>query len=201
MRSARLKHYGWGREDEGMTAEEQAFVLGRYRAKFARDAFETTAVPRLEDLALRAPRVAPPASLAAFCTSERYDRVAHTYGKSYPDYVRAMLGDYDSAPDVVAYPRNEAEISAVMDWAGSVCASLTPFGGGSSVCGGVEPRVDGIRHKAAVTLDLRNLSNVIEVDPVSRAASIEAGTYGPSLENQIKPHGLTLRHFQPRFAF
>lgn len=56
MSGARLKHYGWGREDEGMTAEEQAFVLGRYRAKFARDAFETKVVPRLEDLALRARR-------------------------------------------------------------------------------------------------------------------------------------------------
>ena len=98
MSGARLKHYGWGREDEGMTAEEQAFVLGRYRAKFARDAFETKVVPRLEDLALRAPRVAPPASLATFCTSERYDRVAHAYGKSYPDYVRAVLGDYHSRP-------------------------------------------------------------------------------------------------------
>ena len=103
--SARLKHYGWGREDEGMTAEQQAFVLGRYRAKFARDTFETIVVPHLEDLALRAPRVAPPVSLAPFCTSERYDRVAHAYGKSYPDYVRAMLDDYDCAPNVVAYRR------------------------------------------------------------------------------------------------
>ena len=54
-----------------------------------------------------------------------------------------MLGDYACAPDVVAYPRNEAEIAAVMDWAGGAGASLTPFGGGSSVCGGVEPRADG----------------------------------------------------------
>src|SRR5579863_6774858 len=76
MNGARLKHYGWGREGEGMTAEEQAFVLDRYRAKFARDAFETIAVPRLEDLVMRAPRVNPPASLAAFCTSERYHRAA-----------------------------------------------------------------------------------------------------------------------------
>ena len=201
MSGARLKHYGWGREDEGMTAEEQAFVLGRYHAKFARDAFETKAVPRLEDLALRAQRVALPSSLAAFCTSERYDRVAHTYGKSYPDYVRAMLGDYDSTPDVVAYPRNEAEISAVMDWAGGVSASLTPFGGGSSVCGGVEPRVDGLRYKAAVTLDLRNLGEVVEVDQISRAALIEGGAYGPSLENQLKPHGVTLRHFPQSFEY
>jgi alkyldihydroxyacetonephosphate synthase len=179
MSGARLKHYGWGREGEGMTAAEQAFVLGRYRAKFSRDGFKAISVPRLEDLTLRAPRVAPPASLAAFCTGERYDRVAHAYGKSYPDYVRAMLGDYDSAPDVVAYPRSEAEISAVMDWAGGVGASLTPFGGGSSVCGGVEPRVDQI----------------------SRAALIEGGTYGPSLENQLKPHGVTLRHFPQSFEY
>jgi alkyldihydroxyacetonephosphate synthase len=201
MTSARLKHYGWGREGEGMSAEERTFVFGRYRAKFATDEFDTIVVPGLEDLSLREPRVLPPASLAPFCTTERYDRAAHTYGKSYPDYVRAMLGDYDCAPDVVAYPRNEAEISAVMDWARSVDASLTPFGGGSSVCGGIEPRVDGIKQKAAVTLDLRNLCKVIEVDPVSRAASIESGTYGPSLENQLKPHGFTLRHFPQSFEY
>src|ERR1700738_2311415 len=155
MTGARLKHYGWGREGEGMNAEEQAFVLGRYRAKFSRDNCEQKPLPRLEDLGLRAPRVTPPASLAAFCTTDRYDRAAHTYGKSYPDYVRGMLGDYENAPDVIAYPRNEAEISAVMDWAGTVSASLTPFGGGSSVCGGVEPRGGGIRYNAGVTLDLR----------------------------------------------
>ena len=87
MTSARLKHYGWGREGEGMSAEERTFVLGRYRAKFATDEFDTIVVPGLEDLSLREPRVLPPASLADFCTTERYDRAAHTYGKSYPDYV------------------------------------------------------------------------------------------------------------------
>jgi len=199
--SARLKHYGWGREGEGMSAEERDFVLGRYKQKFGRDSFDTIAVPRLEDLTLRAPRVTPPASLASFCSTERYDRAAHAYGKSYPDYLRAMLGDYDCAPDVVAYPRNEAEISAVMDWAGSIQASLTPFGGGSSVCGGVEPRADGIRYKAAVTLDLRNLDKVVEVDLTSRAALIDGGTYGPALEEQLKPHGVTLRHFPQSFEF
>src|SRR5436309_7918289 len=201
MTGARLKHYGWGREGEAMTAAEQDFVVGRYRTKFSRDVFDTITVPRLEDVALHPPRVTPPASLAAFCTSERYDRLSHAYGKSYPDYVRAMLGDYDCAPDVVAYPRNEAEISAVMDWAGGLGASLTPFGGGSSVCGGVEPRVDGIRYKAAITLDLRHLSKVVEVDLTSRAALIEGGTYGPALENQLKPHGLSLRHFPQSFEY
>ena len=140
MSLARLKAYGWGREGEAMTPEERDFVLGRYREKFGRSSFETIEVARLEKIALPTPRVKPPSSLAALCTSERYDRAAHAYGKSYPDYVRAMLGRYDCAPDVVAYPRTEAEISAIMDWAGSIGASLAPFGGGSSVCGGVEHR-------------------------------------------------------------
>ena len=74
MTGERLKHYGWGREGEGMSAEERGFVLGRYRAKFATDEFDTIAVPGLEDLSLREPRVVPPASLAPFCTTERYDR-------------------------------------------------------------------------------------------------------------------------------
>ena len=201
MTGARLKHYGWGREGEGMTEDEHNFVLGRYHAKFGAASFDTIKVPRLEDLSLREPRAKPPASLAQVCTTERYDRAAHAYGKSYPDYVKAMLGDYACVPDVVAYPRNEADISAVMDWAGSIGASLTPFGGGSSVCGGVEPHADGAKYKAAVTLDLRNLNKVVEVDQSSRAALIEGGTYGPSLENQLKPHGVTLRHFPQSFEF
>ena len=127
MTGARLKHYGWGREGEGMSAEERTFVLGRYHAKFATAEFDTVAVPALENLSLREARVVPPASLAPFWTTERYDRAAHTFGKPYPDYVRAMLGDYDCAPDVVAYPRSEAEISAVMEWTGGVGASLTPL--------------------------------------------------------------------------
>src|SRR5947199_2944878 len=112
-----------------------------------------------------------------------------------------MLGDCECARDVVRYPRNEGELSAVRDWAGGVGASLTPFGGGSSVCGGVEPKVDGARYKAAVTLDLRNLGKVVEVDLTSRAALIEGGVFGPALESQLKPHGVTLRHFPQSFEY
>ncbi len=200
MSAARLKWYGWGREGEGMSDDERAFVLGRYHEKFGRDAFDTLATPSLQDLALPAPRVVPPSALSAYCSVERYDRAAHTYGKSYPDYVRAMLGQFDCAPDVVAYPRNEAEIAAVMDWAGEVGASLAPFGGGSSVCGGVEHRRDE-RRKGAVTIDLRQLSKVLQVDATSRAALIQGGAFGPALEQQLKPHGLTLRHFPQSFEY
>ena len=91
----------------------------------------------------RPPRIVPPAALAPHCSSDPYDRAAHTYGKSFSDYARGLAGQYDNAPDVVAYPRNEAEVAAVIDWAGGAQAAVIPFGAGSSVVGGVEPRLDG----------------------------------------------------------
>ena len=198
---ARLKHFGWGREGEEMTPAEEAFWLNVYREKFSVPDFDAVAVPELAAISMRAPRIMPPASLAHVCTIAHYDRAAHSFGKSYPDTVHGMLGDYDAAPDVVAYPENEADIAAIMDWAGGVQAMLTPFGAGSSVCGGVDPRVDGSRYKASVVLDLRKLDKVLEFDRSSRAARIQGGVFGPHMEAQLKPHNVTLRHFPQSFEF
>src|SRR5437764_12818362 len=198
MSTPRLKHFGWGREGEGLSAEEEAFVLARAEARFGTKLTESATAPRLDEITLAAPRVTAPASLP-FCTSEHYDRAAHTYGKSYPELARGLARDYTSAPDVVAYPRNESEVAAVLDWAGAVDGTVTPFGGGSSVCGGVEPLRNG--HKSAVTVDLREMGKVKEVDKTSRAALIEGGTYGPALEAQLKPQWLTLRHLPQSFEY
>src|SRR4051812_2240121 len=189
---ARLKHFGWGREGEALSAEEEAFVLARAEARFGRALKESATAPRLDEIKLEAPRVTAPTSLP-FSTSEHYDRAAHTYGKAYPELARGLARDYASAPDVVAYPRDEADVQRVLDWAAEADATVTPFGGGSSVCGGVEAKRDG--HKGAVTIDLRQLGKVKEIDKTSRAALIEGGTYGPALEAQLRPHSLTLRHF------
>ena len=115
MAAARLKHFGWGREGEGLTPEEEAFVVARAEARFGTALTEDSSAPRLEDIQLEAPRVTAPASLP-FCTSEHYDRAAHTYGKSYVELARGLALDYRSAPDVIAYPRNEADVQAVLDW-------------------------------------------------------------------------------------
>ena len=199
MAAGRLKHFGWGREGEAMTAEEESFALGTYQRLFGVSEYETVPVPPLEAVALRPARLVPPASLGACCRTERYDRAAHAFGKSYQDTVLGLRNDYASAPDVVAYPRSEAEIVAVMDWAAGAGAMLVPFGGGSSVVGGVT--VDRAREMPLVTLDLRHLDKVVEVDRASRAARIEAGVFGPALEAQLKPHGLTLRHFPQSFEY
>jgi alkyldihydroxyacetonephosphate synthase len=198
--AGRLKFYGWGREGEGITPAEEATALKRYARMFGQAEFPMRPVPRAEDIALAAPRISPPASLAAICSADHHERLVHTYGKSLPDTVKGLERNFANAPDLVGFPRSEAEVAALLDWAGSVDASVTPFGGGSSVVGGVEP-LRGPQHKAAISLDLRELGQVLEVDKASRAARIQGGTYGPSLEAQLKPHAVTLRHFPQSFEY
>jgi alkyldihydroxyacetonephosphate synthase len=201
MAERRLKHFGWGREGEGLTEAEEAAAVARYRRLFGVDGFEERDPPALAEIRLPPPRITPPAVLQPYCSTEIYDRAAHTYGKSFRDYARGLAGDYDAAPDVVAYPRSEAEVAAVIDWAGGAQAALIPFGAGSSVVGGVEAKIDDTRYKGAVTLDLRHLDRVLEIDRSSRAARIQGGVFGPALEAQLRPHGLTLRHFPQSFEY
>jgi alkyldihydroxyacetonephosphate synthase len=201
MAEGRLKHFGWGREGEGLTEAEEATAVERYRRLFGVDGFEEREPPALSEIRLRPPRIAPPAVLQPCCSTEIYDRAAHTCGKSFRDYAGGLAGDYDAAPDVVAYPRSEAEVAAVIDWAGGAQAALIPFGAGSSVVGGVEAKIDDTRYKGAVTLDLRHLDRVLEIDRSSRAARIQGGVFGPALEAQLRPHGLTLRHFPQSFEY
>jgi alkyldihydroxyacetonephosphate synthase len=199
MARLRLKHFGWGREGEGLTAEEEDRALRTYQALFSVSEFDAVRVPGLEAVTLRAPRVAPPASLAPICSTEPYDRALHAFGKSYQDTVLGMLNEYGSAPDLVAYPRREQEVAEIIDWAANIRAWVVPFGGGSSVAGGVT--VDRARDVPLVALDLRDMAKVLEIDRASRAARIQAGVFGPDLEAQLKPHGLTLRHFPQSFEY
>ncbi len=94
----------------------------------------------------------------------------------------------------------EADIVALLDWCSDQRIAAIPYGGGSSVVGGVECDV-GDDYRGAVSIDMRALDRVLEIDRVSRAARIQAGVYGPALEDQLRPHGLTLRHFPQSFEF
>jgi alkyldihydroxyacetonephosphate synthase len=140
------------------------------------------------------PRVEPPAALAAIASTDPYDRASHTYGKSYRDVVRGFAGDFTAAPSFVAFPRDEGDVVAVLDWCSAAGVPAVPYGGGSSVVGGVEC-------PGAVSIDLSRLNRVVEVDRASRAARIQAGALGPEVEDQLRPHGYTLRHFPQSFEF
>ena len=186
-----LRFYGWGYADEALSPEEESRV--RESAKRFGAPVEVP-VPRESEFALRAPRVSVPASLAPMVSTTPYDRLVHSYGKSYADIVRMFMRDVRQPPDLVAFPKSEVDVVAILDWASRANVAVIPFGGGSSVAGGVEPDV-GDNYAGTVSLDLQYLHRVLEIDRASRAARIQAGALGPELEDQLKPHGLTLRHF------
>ena len=110
--------------------------------------------------------------------------------------MRAFRGRFDHPPDVVAHPRDERELEQLLDWCAETGSAAIPFGGGTSVVGGVEPRAP---HDAVVTIDLKRMNRVLEVDSVSRAARIQAGATGPELEGQLQRHRMTLRHYPQSF--
>src|SRR5262249_59190075 len=107
---------------------------------------------------------------------------------------RAFRRDFAHAPDLVAFPRGEGELVSVLEWCGDTGVAAIPFGGGSSVVGGVEPDV-GDGYRGAVSVDLRHLQGVLEVDRTSRAARIAAGPPGPAPGAPLKPLGLPIPPF------
>jgi alkyldihydroxyacetonephosphate synthase len=196
------RYWGWG--VNGNAFPEPMLQLARafLTAKFGTAPAAQRPVPSLDALRMNAPTLAVPAALAAFVTDARYDRAVHTYGKAFRDVVRALDGDFTPAPDLVAYPRDEQDIVALLDWAARAGAVVIPFGGGSTVVGGIEPpREAGARRAGVITLDLCRLDQVLDIDRVSRCARVQGGVYGPALEAQLKPHGYTLRHFPQSFEF
>jgi alkyldihydroxyacetonephosphate synthase len=197
---ARRKFWGWGVEGAGPSAEQCDGILRGLAARFGDPELTLAPEPRLEDLRLRAPRVAPPRAFAPLCSDSPFDRASHAYGKSFRDVVRGARGEFDAPPDLVAFPRNEADLSSLLAWCGDARIAAIPYGGGSSVCGGVEPRVDA-GWRGTVSIDLAKLGALLEVDRSSRAARFQAGIYGPALEDALRPQGLTLRHFPQSFEF
>ncbi len=189
--------WAWGLESQEPTREQLQQAASRLAAKYKVN-LVPAAPPGSDVIELRPPRARVPRALAAFTSTGTRTRAFHSYGHSFRDRVRKFHGSYPNPVDAVAAPRNEDELSAVLDWCSSKGYAALPFGGGSSVVGGVEPpqSVPG-----AVSVDMSSMGQVLEGDTVSRAARIQAGTFGPAIERHLKPHGLTLRHFPQSFEF
>ncbi len=196
----RHKHWGWGFEDQQPTPAQARSAAAGLSSHLGLGAADVEDPVPLAAVGLPAPRVPVPAALADFCSADVHERASHALGKSYAEIVQGFRGVFRHPPDFVARPSTEAEVGRVLEWCSAERVAAIPFGGGTSVVGGVRPEVPSWCN-GVVSLDLRALERVLEVDPVSRAARIQGGATGPGLEAQLAKHGLTLRHFPQSFEY
>jgi alkyldihydroxyacetonephosphate synthase len=131
---------------------------------------------------------------------DAYERSFHALGRSYHDLLRLRSGKLESAPDVVVYPGNATEILDLLSFCDRERIAVVPFGGGSSVVGGVEATKTE-QHVGVLTLDTTRMNRVLDVDPISRTATVESGVYGPQLEEELRARGFTLGHFPQSFEY
>ncbi|MEV6193066.1 FAD-binding oxidoreductase [Streptomyces sp. NPDC051920] len=192
--------WGWGNVEDAVTGAKRA-ELTRRTAELLPDADLTVhAAPPVESFDVAPSRVTAPPALAPLASYDIRDRLAHAHGQAFRDVVRALLGKLPHVPDLVVRPTSEADVVRTLEWCDGAGIAVVPFGGGTSVVGGVEART-GEEYAGVVSLDLGRMDRVLEVDAASRAALVQAGALGPDLEEQLRPHGRTLRFFPQSFEF
>ncbi len=199
----RLKFWGWGYETERLTPEEVEPPRGCVRAALRGVPLRSHTPCRVQrksscaSLACSAPR-----GLGDFCSVDHYERLLHSYGKSFFDSVRVFARDFSNPPDVIAFPRSEGELVSTLAWCDSIDAVVIPWGGGSSVVAGVEPpRTD----RPIVTVDLKHLDRVLEIDDrlagcadSGRRVRPVAGEPAQSQRADAAPLSAIVRVFYPR---
>ncbi|MGH3563460.1 MAG: FAD-binding oxidoreductase, partial [Mycobacterium sp.] len=192
--------WGWGDVEDAVRPDERQGLLQRVKQLLADADLSMHQPPAVQSLDVPPPRVTVPATLATLASVDPEDRLRHSHGQAFRDVVRCLMGRIDHVVDLVMRPATENEVVDVLDWCTRERIAVIPFGGGSSVVGGVEPRCDR-DYPGVVALDLTAMDRVLEIDRVSRAARIQGGVFGPALEDQLRGDGYSLRHFPQSFEF
>lgn len=206
MDIANLRWWGWGTLDRGYSLDNRPRFWPTLRSWLALPDDLTHQPPVLLDqITLRPPRLSDSdlASLRQLLGEEsvrtdRQARVEHACGKAYRDLIRVRAGNIANPPDAVIYPADEGQVTALLAWAADRGIAVVPFGGGSSVLGGVEPPSGD---SPVLTLDMAWLDRLVALDAVSHTARIQAGATGPEVEAQLNAQGYTLGQFPQSFEF
>jgi alkyldihydroxyacetonephosphate synthase len=207
MDRTKTKWWGWGTVGKEYDLRRRPFFWAHLRQRLDVVKKPVFLAPQLEDIDLPSCRLTDSdfqllRKILAHdhITSSKDERVAHTYGKSYHDLLRIRYKIFPEAPDAVLYPESESEIREILAWASEHQVGVIPWGGGTSVVGGVEAsRARGQR--GLVVLDLKNLCKVVEIHKKSMLADVQAGIFGPELEEALQSHGFTLAHYPESFEF
>ena len=191
--------WGWG--DPSVEAGLDAAALGVLRERLGE--LEPWPLARaLDDFELPPAQPLPPtvveAAGAEAVFSGAEDRLRHATGRGYVDLARLRDGRLEAAPDAVLVPADAAALRRVLSACAAAGIAVVPFGGGTSVVGGVEPLRGG--HERLVSIDLSRLRDV-SVDRRSLTARLGAGLRGPEAEEALGREGLTLGHFPQSFQY
>jgi alkyldihydroxyacetonephosphate synthase len=201
-----VKWWGWGLESKTYPLDDKPqfwpYLLRTLKlAKLnecPRVTFDEVRLPpcRLGDQTLaRLKRI-----VGADISTEKHDRLTHSLGRSYPDLLNLRRGLIRNPPDAVIYPKDEQEVAKLLSFASANRIAIVPFAGGSSVVGGVEPtKPRGLN--GAITVDLRKMNRILDLDAISLTATVEAGISGPELEDELNKKGFMLGHFPQSFQF
>jgi alkyldihydroxyacetonephosphate synthase len=185
---------GWGYVEDALGASERKAIAPMAGALFGGALPDAQPAPAAETIALPGSRLRVPDALSGWVSTGHGDRLLHARGRSFPDLVELRGDALVDVPDAVAEPGNEQELMAVLDWCDSRGYAVIPFGGGSSVVGGVTP--EGVGDAGAVvTLSLQKMNAVHDIDARSATVHADAGILGPDLEAAVKHQGLAVRHF------
>jgi len=200
QKDRKRKYWGWGRTDFEIDKVALEKSISMLEMGLGTKATAPLSPRPIEELSIPTPRFELTPSLSSFCSDDAYIRANHTYGKAYRDVWRALRAPFDHAPDYVAFPSNEEEITEIYEFAGERNIAVIPYGGGSSVVGGIEPRFNK-NYNGCISVDMQNFDQLLEVDRESRSVKLQAGMYGPAVEKALRPHGYTLRHYPQSFEF
>jgi alkyldihydroxyacetonephosphate synthase len=202
---AAMKWWGWGLEGVEFTHLDKP-ELGPFieQAIGLRVGPVTAPPPRLDALQIPDPvledglRAALEQAVGpGFVSVDPLDRVVHARGKSLRDLILQRRGEFSRIPDAVVRPADEAAVSGVLRAALDLDAVVIPFGGGSSISGSLE--APDAEPRPIISVDLSRLDRLLDIDAPSRLARVQAGVFGPHLEEQLKARGYTLGHFPDSF--
>jgi alkyldihydroxyacetonephosphate synthase len=202
---AAMKWWGWGPEGMEFThADKPALAPFIEQVIGLKVGAPTAPAPRFDELTVpesRLPRglreALEQAVTPALLSVDPHDRVVHGRGKSLRDLILQRRGELGRVPDVVLRPADEEQICEILRAAVGFDAVVIPFGGGSSISGSLEAPADETR--PVISVDLARLDRVLEIDPASRLARVQAGVLGPALEEQLGAAGYTMGHLPDSF--
>lgn len=203
----RLKWNGWGWREESFSLDDPAAFWHFVREELGLDRLPDTPSVPFDAIDLPDPRLSDEQlhTLRDLLGEERvrtgdYERLFHATGRSYKDLIRLRTGAIEHAPDAVVYPETHDGVERIVTFAAQHALALVPFGGGSSVVGGVDA-IGSDEQQGVITLDTAHLNRLVDFNPAARTATFQAGIYGPVLERALQKRGHTLGHFPQSFEF